>query len=245
MPILTPDMIPIANLPAAIKGVLPSHSIGATVKISATTLLTLALAAAISCNNPAATESQETMPTQAPSPTVEPIVENPNPTEHTPATGRADSGQVATTTPSASPQNLFWRLASPDAGPFDSGDTMSLTLDLDPQNLPISGIQFRLNFPDELLDLFEIEPGAILGADPLVANKSDETRGHILFAMARRGDTVIPTAPGRVATIKLQALQDVSPNRNDIIWLDQVKLTGGDFQTIEHELVTWVLSGPD
>ena len=124
---------------------------------------------------------------------------------------------------------------------------MILVLDLDPQGLAVSGIQFGLNYPGELLRLREIVPGGILGPDPLVVDKadtSDASQGRVLFAIARRGEKVGPTGPGRVASIKMLARQEITENGNVMIWLDRVKLTNADFQTIGQDSVSWSLTGP-
>ncbi|MCH7714054.1 MAG: hypothetical protein IIC99_10570 [Chloroflexi bacterium] len=93
----------------------------------------------------------------------------------------------------------------------------------------------------------EIVPGGILGPDPLVVDKadaSDASQGRVLFAIARRGETVGPTGPGRVASINMLARQEIPENGNVMIWLDRVKLTNADFQTIGQDSVSWSLTGP-
>ena len=95
--------------------------------------------------------------------------------------------------------------------------------------------------------MLEIVPGGILGLDPLVVKKvdeSDSSQEQVLFGMARRGDTVVPTRAGRVALIKMLTRREIPENGNVMIWLDRVKLTTEKFQTIEKDSVSWSLSGP-
>jgi len=233
-------------------------------RLGATTALALAvilvMAAVMACSSPAATETSGTVPTQAstpspellpellPEPLLDHLIETLGPITGTPAIGQPAPIPVVATAPPSPQGNLIWRLSSPDNGPFKAGEELSLTLDLDPQNLAVSGIQFGLNYPGELLQLREIVPGDILGPDPMVVEKSDSSQapapGQVLFALARRGDTVAPTGPGRVALIEMLTRQEIPENGNVIIWLDRVKLTGGDFQTIGQDSVSWLLSGP-
>lgn len=210
-------------------------------KIGAAAALGLAVATLVACAGPAATATSGTASGQASTPASGPSVETINP-----GTGAASTGQTAA--PPVPSENLVWRLAPREIGPFQAGAELSLTLDLDPENLALSGIQFSLNYPEKLLQLREIVPGAILGPDPIVINKmheSDSSIGQVLFAMARRGDTGGPSGPGRVASIKLLTRQEIPENGNVMIWLDGVKLTGAKFETIRQDSVSWSLSGPD
>ena len=210
------------------------------------------LATVMACNSPSTTEMLRTVPTEAstpfperlPEPLLDHLIETLDPITGTPAIGQLAPSTVAATASPVPQDNLIWRLSSPDDGPFQAGEEMSLTLELDPQNLAVSGIQFRVNYPVELLQLIEVVPGAILGANPLLVDKLDRSQGKVLFAIARRGDTVGPTGSGRVAVIKMRTIQDLPETGSVMIWLDRVKLTDGDFQTIGQDSVAWLLSGP-
>jgi len=251
-------MIPLAELRAAVREALinvtaPAHAMTMShCRLGVTTALTLVLAAAMACSNPDATETIATLPTQVstpspellPEPLLDHLIETLDPITGTPDIGKPAPRPATETAPRVPQGNLIWRLSSPDNGPYKAGEALSLTLDLDPQNLAVSGIQFGLNYPEELLQLGEIVPGDILGLDPLVVDKSDSSQGQVLFAMARRGDTVGPTGPGRVALIKMLTRQEIPENGNVMIWLDRVKLTGEKFQTIGQDSVSWSLSGP-
>ena len=217
-------------------------------RLGATTFLTLVLTAAvIACSSRTATEIPGTVPIQASTasgPSPEPIIESFDPITDAPSTSQPAPSPLAATAPPAPLGKLIWRLSSPDGRAFNAGEELSLTLDLDPQNLAVSGIQFGLNYPGELIQLLEIVPGSILGPDPLVVDKLDQPHEQVLFAMARRGETVGPTGAGRVALIKMRIRQAPPVHGNVMIWLDRVKLTGGNFQTIGQDAVSWSLSGP-
>lgn len=211
------------------------------------TALTLVLAAAMACAGPGSTETSRTAPIQASTPITEPIAETLDHRTAAPSKIETASNQVVATPPHFPSVELIWRLSPPNNGPFNAGEELSLTLDLEPQNLAVSGIQFGLNYPGELLQLLEIVPGGILGPDPLVVDKvdeSDSSQGQVLFAMARQGDTVAPTKAGRVALIKMVTRREIPGNGNVMIWLNRVKLTGEKFQTIGQDSVSWSLSGP-
>ena len=217
-------------------------------RLTGTTGLTLVLAAAMACSGQGRTETSAIVPIPASTPftqpITEPIAETLVPRTGDPATG----GTAPSSTGATAPQvNLIWNLSSPGHGPLKAGDELILILDLDPQGLAVGGIQFGLNYPGELLRLREIVPGGILGPDPLVVDKadaSDASQGRVLFAIARRGETVGPTGPGRIASIKMLARQEIPENGNVMIWLGRVKLTNSDFQTIGQDSVSWSLTGP-
>ncbi len=220
-------------------------------RLGATTVLTLVLTAAgIACGSRATTQIPGTVPIQASTastPSPEPTIESFDPITGAPSTGQPAPSPLAATAPPEPLGNLIWRLSSPDGRAFNAGETLSLTLDLDPQNLAVSGIQFGLNYRGELIQLLEIVPGAILGPDPLVVDnidKLDQPHEQVLFAMARRGESVGPTGPGRVALIRMRIRRNPPGHENVMIWLDRVKLTGGNFQTIGQHAVSWTLSGP-
>ena len=223
-------------------------------RLGATAFLTLVLTAAvIACGSRATTQPPGTVPIQtstastASTPSPEPIIEGFDPITGAPSTGQPAPSPLAATAPPAPLGKLVWRLSSPDGRAFNAGEELSLTLDLDPQNLAVSGVQVGLNYRGELIQLLEIVPGAILGPDPLVVDnidKLDQPHEQVLFAMARRGNTVGPTGSGRVALIIMRIRQAPPVHGNVMIWLDRVKLTGGNFQTIGQDAVSWSLSGP-
>ena len=216
-------------------------------RLSATTTFALVLALAAACGNPPAPKTFEPTATQVstPSPELLPetltdlLIETLDPIKGDPITGVPAIGQpIATAIPQ---DNLIWRLSSPPDGLLDVGKEFSFTLDLDPGNNAISGIQLKLHYPAESFELVNITPGGILGPSPLVVN---QPKRQAVFAMARRGETVAATVPGRVAVINMRTIQDLPKPGSVMIWLDRVKLTDGDFQTIGQDSVAWSLSGP-
>ncbi len=210
--------------------------------LGATTTFALVLALAAACNNPPATATFEPafeptfepLGTQVSTHSPELLPETLNPTTSAPTIGQP----IATAIPQ---ESLIWRLSSPPNVLLEVGNEFTLTLDLDPRSNTLSGIQFKLNYPAESFELVEITPGGILGPSPLVVNQPQR---QAVFAMARRGETVAETGPGRVAVIKMRTIRDLPKTGSVMIWLDRVKLTDGDFQTIGQDSVSWSLSGP-
>ena len=204
--------------------------------LGATTTFALVLALAAACNNPPATATLE--------PTFEPLgpkVSTPSP-ELLPEPLADHLIETLDPIATAIPQdNLIWRLSSPPDGLLEVGNEFTLTLDLDPRSNTLSGIQFKLNYPAESFELVDLTPGGILGPSPLVVNQPQR---QAVFAMARQGETVAETGPGRVAVIKMRTIRDLPKTGSVMIWLDRVKLTDGDFQTIGQDSVSWSLSGP-
>ena len=189
-------------------------------------VLAFVLAMLTACANPSNTPPPGA--TQSQNSTLAPTASRPALPPVTPAAAAFSSAQ------------LSWRISAPN-DLFELGKEFSLTLDLDPRNKGLSGIQFKLNYPVEAIELVDITPGGILGPSPLVVNQPGR---QAVFAMARRGDTVAATGPGRVAVIKMRTIKDLPKTGSVMIWLDRVKLTDGDFQTIGQDSVAWSLSGP-
>ena len=135
-------------------------------RLTGLTGLTLMLAAVMACGGQGRTETSATVPIPASTPSTqtvtEPIAETLVPRTGGPATGGTAPSAPGATAPQVPHVNLIWNLSSPDHGPLKAGDELILVLDLDPQGLAVSGIQFGLNYPGELLQLREIVPGGLL-----------------------------------------------------------------------------------
>ena len=222
------------------------HAGGSTrgfARICAVSALALILAGITACDRPASTDVPPPSP-MTPTENVESITSAPaikRPAGDRPAVSPESTARLS--------KKLAWDLSALDERGYDPGEELTFTVGLEPalgpQDSGISGIQFEINYPVESLDLLEIVPGSILGPDPLVVNQFDQVTGKALFALARRGDTMVPVEPGQVALIVMRALPESLSGQDVIILLDRIKVTGGDFQTISQESIVWRLSGPD
>lgn len=137
-------------------------------------------------------------------------------------------------TPSAKAAILTLKLASGQVAP---GREFSLDVQLDPHGRGISGVQFDLHFPAGQIEVLDIQPGTLLGPDPLDFKKVKDEPGVVVYAAARRGATRPGTAAGRFATVRLRVLDDVAVGTNFQVWLQEVQIADENIQRVA-EVVT-------
>lgn len=83
------------------------------------------------------------------------------------------------------------------------GQEFTATVYVDPGGCGVSGGEINLNFGADAMEIADVEPGGLLGSDPLVGVKQiDNEAGKIRYALARSGPTTPPTPPGDFATVR-------------------------------------------
>ena len=120
---------------------------------------------------------------------------------------------------------------------------VSVDIEIDPQGRGISGGEIYLKFTPEAFVLSEIVSGELLGEGPLVgAHVVDTTSGTILYAIARRGLTPVPTQTsifarltftvldGTKSGIYVFSLLTVGLSDNWFQDIDLIKLTSGNIE---------------
>lgn len=120
---------------------------------------------------------------------------------------------------------------------------VSVDIEIDPKGRGISGGEIYLKFTPEAFVLSEIASGELLGKDPLVgAHVVDTTSGTILYAIARRGPTSVPTQTSVFARLTFTVPDGTKPGIYEFSlitvglsdnWfqdIDLIKLTSGNIQ---------------
>lgn len=114
-----------------------------------------------------------------------------------------------------------------------SGNEVSVDIEIDPNGRGISGGEIYLKFTPEVFVLSEIISGELLGENPLVgAHVVDTTSGTILYAIARRGLTAVPTQKSVFARLTFTAPDGTNPGIYEFS-LVTVGLSDNWFQDID------------
>lgn len=72
----------------------------------------------------------------------------------------------------------------------------------------ISAGEILVTFDASSVKVMAVEPGELLGSNPLVGLKNiDNEAGTVKYALARAGSTSVPTPPGVLAILKLKVLE--------------------------------------
>lgn len=96
----------------------------------------------------------------------------------------------------------------------------------------ISGGEVKIAFDPAALKVLEVEPGDLLGSKPLVGVKEkDNEKGLIHYALARKGETPVPTPPGTLLSLRFKVLDTAEEGKSKLT-LEEVKLTDEKFESI-------------
>lgn len=111
------------------------------------------------------------------------------------------------------------------------GQTFSLKVEVKPSGWGASGGEVNLAFNPAVLQAVSIEPGDFFGPNPIVGlERVDNQEGTIRLALARVGQTAVPSSAGALATVDFRVLDSVTSGTYDIE-LD-AGLADQDFQDI-------------
>ena len=187
-------------------------------------------------------------PTATPTPVPLPIAtqaKEPTPKPTSTVAPRAERLPTATAIPAqatipatssegpALPENaatLSLELASGQPAP---GREFTLAVKLEPRGPGISGVQFRLHFPQNWVEVLDIIPGTLLGPALLEVKQRKEEPGGFLYAAARRGKTTQNTPPGQVAVVRMRVAEDAPPGITLRAWLREVLIADHNMLRIE------------
>lgn len=82
------------------------------------------------------------------------------------------------------------------------GEEFTVEVHVDPMGRGISAVEIDLEFPRGVMAVRSVQPGPLLGPEPVTGVKNIDNRaGMVQYAIARTGPTVTPTEPGTVAAI--------------------------------------------
>lgn len=91
-----------------------------------------------------------------------------------------------------------------------SGESIELEVKVEPGQNGLSGGEINVSFDSSLVHVTNMNPGSLLGSNPLVGiEEIDNQAGKIRFALARVGETPVPTPPGVFATIELKPVVSI------------------------------------
>lgn len=97
----------------------------------------------------------------------------------------------------------------------------------------ISGGEINLKFEPSAFRVLALEPGELLGKDPLEGIKEIDNRtGEVKYALARVGPTSVPTPPGAIALIRLKVLP-TADEATYTLEITKVGLADQDFRDIK------------
>ena len=92
-----------------------------------------------------------------------------------------------------------------------TGDTFTVDVVVDPAGYGVSGGEMNIAFDADAMQADSIEPGDLLGTNPLVGTEEiNNTAGTIIYALARIGATAPPTPEGAFATITFTVKTDAT-----------------------------------
>jgi hypothetical protein len=85
------------------------------------------------------------------------------------------------------------------------GDIVAVSLEMKPVDWGVSGAEIEIEFDPAALDATSLEPGDFLGDSPLIGLKQiDNDGGMLRLAFARVGETIAPSSPGQLASIRFE-----------------------------------------
>ncbi len=114
-----------------------------------------------------------------------------------------------------------------------AGDSFDIEIVVRPAGWAVSGCEVVLGYDPAVLAVVDVQPGAFLGADPIVGLKRlDNSAGEMTLVMARTGETAASCPAGVLATVSL-SVRDPAPEGEHPLELVSVGLADSSFQDIE------------
>lgn len=115
---------------------------------------------------------------------------------------------------------------------LQQGQVLSLSVEVKPSGWGASGGEINLVFDVAVLEAVDIEPGDFFGSTPIIGLKRVDNQGGIVrLALARVGETAVPSPPGILATVEFRVLDSAARGTYEIE-LTQVGLANEYFQEI-------------
>jgi hypothetical protein len=93
----------------------------------------------------------------------------------------------------------------------EPGEEITISIEVKPSGWGVSGGEIRLAFDPDVLQAIDIEPGSFLGSNPIVGlQQLDNQAGEISLALARVGETEVPSPAGVLVTVELKVLDSAA-----------------------------------
>ena len=89
------------------------------------------------------------------------------------------------------------------------GDVFSVNVTVDPAGKGVSAADVKIAFDAAVVECEDVSPGDLLGEHPLEGKKViDNENGMVWYALARIGDTPVPTEKGTFAVLSFKVKED-------------------------------------
>ena len=122
---------------------------------------------------------------------------------------------------------------SPTYQEASPGQVVTVEVKVEPSEYGISGGEIHLSFDPTTMRVMGYEAGDLLGATPLVGLKElNNEAGTLRYALARVGDSPIPTPPGEFMVVDFEVLDTVETGTYHL-QLVKVGLANEEFEDIE------------
>lgn len=121
---------------------------------------------------------------------------------------------------------------SPTSIEAEPGQQVTIEIKVKPAGWGVSGGEINLAFNSDVLEGVTIEPGDFLGSNPIVGlNRIDNQGGVVRLALARVGETTVPSPPGILATVQFRVLDSAISGTYELE-LTKVGLADENFEDI-------------
>lgn len=125
---------------------------------------------------------------------------------------------------------VYLSLPYQEAGP---GEEVTISVEVRPEDWGVSAGEINLGFEPAIMHVIDLEPGDLLGSDPLVGvSDIDNEAGTLRYALARRGPTTVATPAGAFVRIRLGVLEGAEGGMYRLT-LTKVGLADENFEDIE------------
>lgn len=126
------------------------------------------------------------------------------------------------------------------------GEELSVEIRVKPAGQGVSGCDVAMAYEPALMEALGVEAGDFLGAAPRIGlQKIDSQSGTIALAMARDGETTVPSSAGVLATVTFRIVASAAAGEY-FLRLTWVGLSDQDFQDIigfpTQGAEVWILS---
>ena len=122
---------------------------------------------------------------------------------------------------------------SPISQEASPGQAVTIEVKVEPSNYGVSGGEIHLSFDSTAMKAIGYEAGDLLGNTPLVGlEELDNDAGTLKYALARSGDTPVPTQTGVFMVIDFEILDTVETAAYHL-QLVKVGLADEEFEEIE------------
>lgn len=131
-------------------------------------------------------------------------------------------------------------LAIPEEGVYlnptlieaNPGEELTINIEVKPSGWGVSGGEINIVFDPDVLQAVAVEPGGFLGYSPIVGlEQLDNQAGEVRLALARVGETEVPSPSGVLATVAFKVLDSADSGVYEIE-LTVVGLADENFQDI-------------